>query len=75
VDENEALILEAVKKDLRKPPFEAEIGETAFLKEEILTMMNNLDKWAAPEYVKVDSLHMANSCHIRKEPVGRSIIN
>lgn len=71
IEDNEALILEACKKDLGKGFFESMVAEVAWVKNDIIFMTNNLEKWSQDE--KAPDIPFANklmSPRIRKDPLG-----
>ncbi|XP_056408977.1 aldehyde dehydrogenase family 3 member B1-like [Hyla sarda] len=51
LEEKKSQILESLKKDLNKPPFEAELSELSLVKSEINLALNNLSSWMKDEYV------------------------
>ena len=51
-DENEAELLDAVYKDLRKPKYEAKLVEVEVLKTDVQTMIKNCREWAKPQRVR-----------------------
>lgn len=51
-DENEAELLNAVYKDLRKPKYEAKLVEIEVLKTDVQTMIKNCREWAKPQRVR-----------------------
>lgn len=50
------------------------LSEIGLVREECLEALNNLDRWASPEYVKTSLMFKINKCHIKKDPVGTRII-
>ncbi|XP_043940011.1 aldehyde dehydrogenase family 3 member B1 [Protopterus annectens] len=72
--ENEGALLEALKKDLRKPNFESIISEVLFTKNEIVCAINNLTEWMKPEYVEKTLVTKLDTCFIKKEPFGVALI-
>lgn len=71
IEDNESLIVEACKKDLGKGFFEAMVAEVAWVKNDIIFMTNNLQKWCRDE--KAEDIELANkfmSPRIRKDPLG-----
>lgn len=51
--ENEAEIVTALYKDLRKPKYEARMFEIEVLKNDVRTMIQNCKEWAKPERVSI----------------------
>ena len=45
-------------------------AETNFLIRDIVTALNNIDKWMAPEYVHKDLANKFNDAYILPEPLG-----
>ncbi|KAF9926159.1 Aldehyde dehydrogenase [Linnemannia zychae] len=74
IAENEALFLESVNHDLRKPAQELILGETGGIKNEAIEAIKHLDKWAAPEYVKTSLMNKMYKPHVRKTPLGTVLI-
>lgn len=71
IEDNEPLILEACKKDLGKGFFESMVAEVAWVKNDIIFMTNNLEKWSKDE--RAPDIPFANklmSPRIRKDPLG-----
>ncbi|KAM3932806.1 aldehyde dehydrogenase family 3 member B1-like [Leptodactylus fuscus] len=74
LEENKAQILECLKKDLNKPPFEVEISELSMVKSEINLALNNLSSWTKDEHVSKNLVTALDSAFIRKEPLGVVLI-
>lgn len=71
---HEAELLEALHKDLRKPPFEAFISEVGTVYQELHHTLDHLKEWMRPEQVSTPlSLQVASSS-IYKEPLGVVLI-
>ncbi|XP_077155131.1 aldehyde dehydrogenase family 3 member B1-like [Ranitomeya variabilis] len=70
LEENRSQIMESLKKDLNKPPFEVEISELSILKSEINLALNNLSSWMKDEYVSKNLATSLDSAFIRKDPFG-----
>ena len=52
-EENEAEIVTALYKDLRKPKYEARMFEIEVLKNDVRTMIQNCREWAKPQRVSI----------------------
>jgi len=74
VQRHEAKLLEALRADLGKPPFESYVGEVAFLYDEIKFTLKNLDRWARPRRVRTPLLQAPASSWIYSEPLGIVLI-
>ena len=72
--EQEGPILAALATDLRKPPMEAYTAEVGVALSEIDHALKNLDKWCAPERVKVALTFKPGSAEIIPEPLGVVLI-
>jgi aldehyde dehydrogenase (NAD+) len=74
IDEHEAEILEALKKDLNKPAFEAYVAEIGIVTSEIDLAIKNISSWAKPKKVKTPLIHFLASSYIQSEPYGLVLI-
>jgi beta-apo-4'-carotenal oxygenase len=75
IADNEAAIVEAFKRDLGKPRFEAYTGEIDWCKNEIIYVCKNLAKWMKDEPAPDMSLtNRLASPKIRKDPLGAVLI-
>ncbi|XP_053312757.1 aldehyde dehydrogenase family 3 member B1 [Spea bombifrons] len=74
IEENTAEIYESLKKDLRKPQFEAEISELSLIRSEINLAINNLNSWMKDEHVSKNIATSFDSAFIRKDPFGVVLI-
>jgi beta-apo-4'-carotenal oxygenase len=73
--ENEDAIIEACKKDLGKPIFETSLGETWWCTNDIVFVMNNLEKWMKDEKAPdIDFTNSIVSPKFRKDPLGCVLI-
>jgi len=68
--ENEAEIVTALYKDLRKPKYEARMFEIEVLKNDVRTMIQNCKKWAKPERVPKTLVTMMDTPIILQDPYG-----
>lgn len=69
-DENEAAILDALYKDLRKGRQETIITEISFLKNDIENMLQNMRNWAKPETPCKSFVNILDGVYVFKEPYG-----
>ena len=74
VNENQDLFLEAIKKDLRKPPMEATIMEINVVKGDATIALNNLPDWMGIQKVTPDLFNKMNTCGIKYDPLGVALI-
>jgi beta-apo-4'-carotenal oxygenase len=68
-------MVEALRSDLRKPRFEAEVGESVWLENDIVFITRNLHKWVKDE--KADDIDLTfkfMSPKIRKDPLGTVLV-
>lgn len=72
--ENEKEILEALKKDLNKAPFEAYATEVGIVLDELGYIIKHLPSWAKARNVKTPVIHFPSSGYIMPEPYGISLI-
>jgi len=70
LDNNRDLLCDAVYKDLHKNPKETFVAEVNFVRNELITLLNNLDKWAAPEKAKNNLVTMMDDLYIQYQPLG-----
>lgn len=71
---HEKLILEGLRRDLNKSPFEAYATEVGIVKEEIRFMLKHLDHWAQPKRVPTPRTCFTASSFICPEPYGVVLI-
>lgn len=74
MEENKDLFIEALRNDLYKHPFESLMMEIDFVCNEIISALNNLASWMAPEKVNKGLVNLADDCFIKKEPLGVVLI-
>ncbi|XP_044143357.1 aldehyde dehydrogenase family 3 member B1-like [Bufo gargarizans] len=74
LEENKEPIMESLKKDLSKPPFEVEISELSLVRSEINLALNNLGYWMKDEPVSKNMVTVMDTAFIRKEPFGVVLI-
>lgn len=67
-------ILEALKKDLNKPPFEAYATEIGFVYNELNEIIKKLPRWSRPKRVKTPVTQFKASSYIVSEPYGVVLI-
>jgi len=72
--ENEAAIMEALHKDLRKHEFEAYCTEIGFVLADIKKALKNLKAWAKPRKVKTPPFHYIASSYTKADPYGNILI-
>jgi len=69
-EENEAEIVTALYKDLRKPKYEARMFEIEVLKNDVRTMIQNCREWAKPQRVPKTLVTMMDTPIILQDPYG-----
>ena len=74
IREHEEDILNALKLDLNKAPFEAYETELGVVLEEIKYIKKHLQAWAKPKLVYTPSILFASVSHIHTEPYGSVLI-
>ena len=74
IQEKEADILEALKKDLNKSAFEAYETEVGIVLEELKGMLKNIDKLYKTKRVKTPMMHFLSTSKIYNEPYGIVLI-
>lgn len=74
VQENEHLIFDALKKDLRKSEFEAALTEVYFVYSEIDFAIKHLASWMKPQRVSASMSSLLTKNRIYYEPKGVSLI-
>ena len=74
IRQNENKILEALKADLNKSPYEAYLTEIGTISSEIKFTLKRLKKWAKPKKVKTPITHFPGKSYIYPEPYGVTLI-
>jgi len=69
-EENEAEMVTALYKDLRKPKYEAKLFEIEVLKNDVRTMIDNVKDWAKPQRVPKTVVTMMDTPIILQDPYG-----
>jgi aldehyde dehydrogenase (NAD+) len=72
--EHEQAILDALKKDLNKSPFEAYTTEIGFCLHSITKVIKHLKRWMAPKRVRTPIYQLNTSSFIVAEPKGTILI-
>lgn len=72
--EHEQLLMDALYKDLRKPPMEAYAGEVGLLYSNIDFMLENLRNWMRPEEVTSPLVAYPSKSRIYKDPLGLTLL-
>ncbi|CEG46267.1 aldehyde dehydrogenase [Plasmopara halstedii] len=70
LNENEALINDAVWKDLHKHPAEMSAMETALLLAEIQLFIDYIDDWSKPKLKPTNIVNLPGLSYARPEPLG-----
>lgn len=72
--DNESIISEALKIDLKKSEFESYATEIGFVLEEIRYHINNLRNWAKPQYSTTPLTNFPATSYTVHEPLGTVLI-
>ena len=70
VNENEAILNEAVWKDLHKHPMEVLVTEVSLLKCEIQDFIDYVGDWAQPKVKMTNIVNLPGLSYVRPEPLG-----
>lgn len=74
IQKHENKIMDALKSDLNKSPFESYCTEIGIVLEELRFAIRHLSSWARPKRVKTPITHFLSRSHIHSEPYGVSLI-
>lgn len=74
IQRNESLIIEAMRKDLRKSEFEAYATEIGFVYDSIRYISKHLRKWAKVKRVRTPLVHWGSKSYIYPEPYGSVLV-
>ena len=74
IRKNEDAIMEALARDLKKPPFESYAGEIGILYTEIRHVLRHLRSWSRKREVKTPIIHFYSTSAVRYEPYGVVLI-
>lgn len=74
IDDNEALLHEALRSDVGKPGFEAWLTETQNIRNEIRYVRRHLRKWLSPRRVHTPLQFKPGTSTICREPLGVVLI-
>lgn len=74
IRDNEKDILDALKKDLNKAPFESYAAEVGLIHSELNDAIKNLHKWNRKKRVRTPLAHFKSSSYIVSEPYGVVLI-
>jgi aldehyde dehydrogenase (NAD+) len=67
-------VYEALRKDLRKPTFEAYVSELGLILEDAKLIRSQLRVWAEPEEPSLPLAHWPASARVTREPYGNVLI-
>lgn len=67
-------IIDALRKDMKKPPFESYASEIGFLYLEIEHAVRHVRSWAGPKRVSTPIIHFLSSSKVYHEPYGVALI-
>jgi aldehyde dehydrogenase (NAD+) len=74
IKENEKALLDALAKDLGRPPFEGWLAEIRCLEIEIEHALKDLHSWMKPERHNAPMVLQPGSAYIQPEPLGVALI-
>ena len=74
IDKYELSLINALKEDLGKSPFEAYISEIGIVKNELSFQLKHLRSWSRPRKVKTPLYHLISRSFICPEPYGLVLI-
>jgi len=74
LEENEAVLCEALGKDLRKPKQECITLEIEYLRNDLRGCINNVEKWVADNYVEKNIVTMMDTTLLHYDPLGVVLI-
>ncbi|CAI9733134.1 aldehyde dehydrogenase, dimeric NADP-preferring-like [Octopus vulgaris] len=74
IDDNFSDIAAALKDDLNKSEFESQLMEVDITRNEVVNHLNNLSEWMKPTYVKKTLINSLDTCMIKPEPLGVSLV-
>lgn len=74
IQNNEELLMEALKKDLNKSQFESYAAEVGYLYDSIRYFTRNLNKWVKVKKVKTPLIHFGSKSYIYPEPYGTVLV-
>jgi aldehyde dehydrogenase (NAD+) len=74
IQNNEELLMEALKKDLNKSQFESYAAEVGYLYDSISYFTRNLKKWVKVKKVKTPIIHFGSKSYIYPEPYGTVLV-
>lgn len=73
-EEQEEKIVQVLAKDLRKPRQESVLCEIDTIKAELKLLLNNLDKWVAPEEPQKTFVNVTDGVYVINDPYGVVLI-
>lgn len=74
LEDNEALIQEALKKDMNRHPFETTFTEIGNVKTDLIEHLGSIDKWTADQKPNAGALGFLLRPTVRPEPLGVALI-
>jgi len=74
LDDNEAVLCEALGKDLKKPKQECITLEIEYLRNDVRGCINNIEKWMADNYVEKNIVTMMDTTLLHYDPLGVVLI-
>lgn len=74
IKDNENEIIDALKRDLGKSPFESYVTEIGMVYDELNMHIKNIRKWSRREKKRTPLVHFPGKSYIYKEPYGVALI-
>jgi len=74
LDENEDVLLEALKKDLNKPKQESYMSEIDYLRNDIISILRNIRDWTKDRYCDKNPLTLLDTVMMHPEPYGTVLV-
>ncbi|HEY0976653.1 MAG TPA: aldehyde dehydrogenase family protein [Flavobacteriales bacterium] len=71
---NEAQVLEALHRDMRKPVFEAYLSEIGLLRQDLHHALDHLAEWMRPQRVSTPLALQPASSRVQRDPLGVVLI-
>ncbi|WFD35210.1 hypothetical protein MCUN1_002060 [Malassezia cuniculi] len=74
IKDNQDAFIQAINKDLGRPPMETEFGEIFSILNELVEYIDNLSKWARDTHPPSELAFVLHKSRVRKEPKGTVLV-